>query len=98
MARITIINNRDERPEILDALHVAADVLGVDTCWYYRGDFHFRLLDEWTVSITPETAGRLSVETWEALSRRDRKWARSDDRNRIAYLVRDALETALQPA
>lgn len=91
-------NNNDTPPVTLDALRVAADVLGVDCCWYYRGDFHFRLRDEWTVSITPETAGRLRVETWAALRRRDRKWAKSDDHNRIAYLVRDALDTALQPA
>jgi hypothetical protein len=98
MARLTVHNNNAPQGVILDALHVAADVLGVDVCWYYCGGFHFRLTDSWTVSITPETAGRLRVETWCRLRRRDRKWARSDDRHRIAYLVREALDTAFQPA
>lgn len=95
---LTVVNSPDFAAEIHDALVVAADALGVDICWYYRGDFHFVLSDEWTVSLTPESAGRLSVETWQALRLRDRKWARSGDCKRIRALVRVALETALDPA
>jgi hypothetical protein len=95
---LTILNNPDGSAEILTALEVAADALGVDICWYYRGDFHFRLRDGWTVSITPETAERLRVETWIGLRRRDRKWARSGDCDRLRWLVRNAHEAALDPA
>jgi hypothetical protein len=98
MARLTVHNNDEPQGVIRDALYVAADVLGVDVCWFYCGGFHFRLTDSWTVSITPETAGRLRVETWWWLRPRDRKWAKSDDRNRVAYLVREALDAAFQPA
>lgn len=95
---VTIINNSDASAEIRDALEVAADTLGVDICWYYRGDFHFSLPGEWTVSLTPESAGRLVVETWHGLRVRDRKWARSGDSKRIRALVRVAHEIALDPA
>jgi hypothetical protein len=41
---LRIINKPHADREILTALHVAADELEVTLCWYYRGDFHFRLL------------------------------------------------------
>lgn len=95
---VTILNNPDDGAEILTALEVAADVLGVDVCWYYRGDFHFQLRDDWTVSITPESAGRLQVQTWNGLRGRDRTWTRLGDDKRLRWLIRSALETALDPA
>jgi hypothetical protein len=94
---VTIHNNADASAEILALLQVAADALGVDVCWYYCGDFHFRLEGEWTVSLTPESAGRLCVETWFALRLRDRRWSRSSDCRRVRELVRAARENALDP-
>lgn len=94
---VTILSHNSPGAEIRAALDVAADVLGVDVCWLYRGDFHFRLSDEWTVSLAPETAGRLRVGTWRCLVSRDRKWVRIGDSSRLADLLRDARETALQP-
>ena len=95
---VTILDNHRPSAEIWAALNVAADVLGVDVCWLYRGDFHFRLSGDWTVSLTPESAGRLRIGTWQSLAERDRKWVRSRDSSRVAALVRDARETARQPA
>lgn len=92
---VTIVNNADASAEIRDALEIAADELGVDICWYFCGDFHFRLPGAWTVSLTPESAGRLAVETWHGLRLSDRKWVRSGDCKRIRALVRAARETAL---
>jgi hypothetical protein len=80
------------------SLLIVARVLGVDSCWFLDGDFHFRLAGDWTVSIRPESANRLRVETWHALRRRDTKWVASTDVKRLVRLVRDARETALQPA
>jgi hypothetical protein len=94
---LTIRNSPDFDVRIRDALEVAADVLGVDICWYYCGDFHFRLAGDWTVSITPETADRICVETWFELRLRDRTWTGSSDSNRLRELVRSARETAFDP-
>lgn len=98
MTDLTVLSNHEPREELLDALDVAADVLGADICWFYRGGFHFRVSGDWTVSITPETAGRLRVETWHLLRRSDRRWVMSDDSNRLRELVRDALDTFCAPA
>lgn len=98
MADVRVLNNRSPDPKIRYALTVTADILGVDTCWYYGGSFHFRLPSDWTVSLTPESAGRVCVQTWFRLRCRDTKWSRCDDRNRLAYLIREALSTAMQPA
>jgi hypothetical protein len=98
VTNLTILSYREPDRVIRDALEVAADALGADICWYYRGGFHFKLAGEWTVSISPETAGRLRVETWWMLLPRDRKWVEASDSNRLARLVREAQSTALQPA
>jgi hypothetical protein len=90
MTNLTVLSKHEPRREIGDALGVAADVLGVDVCWFYRGGFHFRLYGDWTVSITPETAGRLRVETWCLLRLRDTRWCRSGDPERLADLVKEA--------
>jgi hypothetical protein len=95
---LTIRNGPDFDVRIRDTLEVIADALEVDICWYYCGDFHFLLADGWTVSITPESADRICVETWFELRLRDRTWARSTDYNRLRALVLEAHATALDPA
>lgn len=88
MTDLTVLSNHEPREELLDALNVAADVLGTGVCWYYRGAFHFRVTADHTISLTPETAGRLRVETWHLLRLRDRKWVTAGDSNRLRDLVR----------
>jgi hypothetical protein len=96
---VTIRNSPGMAATIRDALEVIGDALGVDICWYYCGDFHFQLAGGWSVSITPESAERLCVETWFELRLRDRKWARSGDFNRLRALVLAArYEAVLDPA
>jgi len=90
MTNLTVLSKHVPRSEIRDALDVAADVLGVDVCWFYRGGFHFRLYGDWTVSITPETAGRLRIETWSLLRLRDTRWCGAGDETRLAQLVKEA--------
>lgn len=95
---LTIRDSPDFDVVIRDTLEAVADILAVDMCWYYCGDFHFRLDDGWTVSITPESADRICVETWFELRLRDRTWARLSDYNRLRALVLEAHATALDPA
>lgn len=95
---MTALSNQEPGREVHAALTAVAAVLGVDMCWLYRGDFHFCLGADWTVSLSPETAGRLRVETWYRLRGRDRRWVRIGDHDRLVELVRDARETAYQPA
>lgn len=92
MTDLTVLSKHEPRQELLDSLRVAADVLRVDVCWFYRGGFHFRVTGDWTVSLTPETAGRLRIETWHLLRLRDKKWAMSGDSNRLRDLVRQSAD------
>lgn len=98
MRSLTVLSKQEPAEELWDALQVVSDVLDVSICWYFRGGFHFRLHGDWTVSVTPETAGRIRVETWSLLRLRDRKWAKVDDARRLTHLVLSASDTALQPA
>lgn len=94
---LTIRDIPDFEPEIRDILEVVADILDVDMCWYYCGGFHFRLAGGWTVSITPESANRICIETWAELRPRDRTWTTRGDYNRLRALILAARETALDP-
>lgn len=84
--------------EMLTALRFVADFLGVDRCWYHNGRFHFRVAVDRTVAITPESARRLRVETCWRTVPRGRTWTRIEDRDRLAELVRGAVDEMLATA
>jgi hypothetical protein len=92
MTSLTALSKHEPKHELVDALDVAADVLGVDVCWFYRGGFHFRVTSTDTISLTPETAGRIRIETWHLLRPRGKTWTMSGDSNRLRELIRAAVE------
>lgn len=72
-----------------------ANILNVERCWYFGGAFHFMLDDEHSIAVRPDSAGRVRFEGCRRGQIRATKWARSDDGDRIAALVRDARDEAL---
>lgn len=84
--------------EILTALQAVADALDVSLCWYYRRAFHFVVDVDWTVAITPESAGRLRIETCRRTVPHGRTWTRATDHARLKQLVRDAVDEVLTTA
>lgn len=76
--------------ELGDALRFVGGLLGEKVCWFYRGSFHFTVNGDYTVSITPESAGRLRVSSCFLTIPRDTKWTTATDRARLALLVREA--------
>lgn len=94
-----VIGNHDATDDTLDLLRFVADIVAVNCCWYYRGSYHFAINDRWTVAITPQSAQRFRVQTCHLTLPHGRTyWARAADRNRLASLVRDAIDTVSQPA
>lgn len=78
----------------LDVLRYVGNLLGQDVCWFLRGAFHFKLGNEWTVAISPESAGRFRVDTCHLTAARATKWCRAADRSRLESLIREAADTS----
>jgi len=78
----------------LDVLRYVGNLLGQDVCWFLRGAFHFKLGNEWTVALSPESAGRFRVDTCHLTASRATKWCRATDRSRLDLLIREAADSA----
>lgn len=87
-----VIGGPPATSETLYVLRYAADLLDVTTCWYYLGAYHFRLGQTWSVAITPESAGRLRVDTCRLTISRDTRWCRCCDLRRLRNLILDAAD------
>lgn len=77
---------------VFTTLKFIGDTLGISICWYHRGSFHFKVGIDWTVSVTPDSAGRYRVDTCHLTVPVDTKWVAAHDRARLARLVQDAAE------
>lgn len=94
---LRIVNKRHTEPVMLDLLRAVGDALGLDVCWYWCGAFHFKIDARQTVSIRPESAGRVRIETWDGVHRHATTlWARNNDSTRaatVALTLRSQLAT-----
>jgi hypothetical protein len=73
----------------LGTLERIGDLLGLSICWVWRRGYYFALGDGWTISITPESAGRFRVELSQFLVPRSTLWALAADEDRLAGVVLD---------
>lgn len=74
-------------------LHVAR--LLEPVTWLYDGGYHFRLpVDGWTVSFSPDSAGRVRVEACRGTVPVSTVWVALDDRDRLTAIVEDLREQA----
>lgn len=71
--------------------HIAA-LLADDRCWFYGDAFHLPVDGEGsvTLAVSPDSAGRIRIDTCVEGVRRATKWARIDDHARLAAIVREA--------
>jgi hypothetical protein len=72
-------------------IHIA-HLLADDRCWFYDGAFHLPLDAQGsaTLAVSPDSAGRIRIDTCAEGVRRATKWARTDDHARLATIVREA--------
>ena len=99
--RLCLTDTRDsgaDRPDLaatLGALDVVAAALDADVCWLYRGGYHFRLpLDDWTLALTPESAGRFRIEACHRTLPRSTVWVLAHDVARLAHVAREIADEA----
>lgn len=75
-------------PDLLDALDVAADVLGLRVCYRHLDRYHFSLGAGRSIALSSESAGRFRVEVCRLCRPVHTMWAFSHDLDRLAGLVR----------
>jgi hypothetical protein len=74
-----------------DTLLDIANALGVDRCTFYRSAFHFDLGNgDWTVAVTPDSVGRVRLETCHFGEIVSTRWCRGGDTHRIMDMVRES--------
>lgn len=74
---------------IESTLRHVAGLLDVDRCFLYRRSYHFSLGEGWSISITPESAGRFRVDACKWSRPVLRYWTLAQDEDRLAGLVLD---------
>lgn len=78
----------DERT--LGALQAISDEMGEDTCWLYRGAYHFQLsLPGWTLALTPENGDRFRISACLNTAPRSTVWVLAHDDARLAAVARE---------
>lgn len=74
-------------PQVFDALRVAGRTLKREWTYLYRGAYHFTLADDWSIGVTPESAGRLRIELWRGSQNQCTLWSQALDHPRLEELV-----------
>jgi hypothetical protein len=72
---------------VFNALRGAADALGQNFAYGLDGTFHFSLGDGWSISVCPESAGRLRLQACRWTSPVATLWTAAEDIARLKSLV-----------
>lgn len=76
-----------------EALYVHAvrvgEAMGREYAYAFRGAYHFRLDDGWTIAISTEDAGRIRVDACRWTRPVTTLWSLADDPERVVSLVLD---------
>lgn len=71
-------------------LDIAA-LLGTHRCTFYRSAFHFDLGNgDWTLAVTPDSVGRVRIETCHFGRCVATRWCAQGDGSRIAVMVAES--------
>lgn len=83
-----------------DILRLVGDALGQRWAYFWRGAHHFKLDAEgdWTVSVRPDSAGRVRIETCHLARVRATKWSLEGDSGRIVEAALEARDELLAEA
>lgn len=69
------------------AVRTVSRHLGTAVAWYHRGRFHFIVGDDWTVALSPDSAGRLRVDGCHLTVPRATRWVAATDLGRLTEVV-----------
>lgn len=70
-------------------VHQVGALLERDVAWIYGRRYHLVLEGEWTIAVSPDTAGRVRVETCHYTRPLVARWVRAHDHDRLASVVRE---------
>jgi hypothetical protein len=76
--------------QTIDALRAAGAVLGTSVAYHLDGRFHFELAGDWSLALSPETAGRFRLDVCHLARPVASLWCLTRDRERLERLVLSA--------
>lgn len=69
--------------DLFDALRAVARTLGREWAFLHEGTYHFTLGDDWSIGVTPESAGRLRLDAWRGGRNQCTVWTQATDHDRL---------------
>ena len=76
-----------DTPTIFRALRGAADALKQNFAYSHDGTYHFALGEGWTISVSPESAGRLRLQACRWVTPVATLWTAATDIDRLQSAV-----------
>lgn len=76
--------------EIVEALRLVGATLDAGAAYWLDGRFHFTLDGDWTLAISPDSAGRFRLDCCHLSRPCASLWVLARDRTRLERLVRSA--------
>lgn len=73
--------------QTIAALRVVGRALGATCAYAYDGAFWFEVSDVWSLTISPDSAGRFRVDACYGRTRVSSLWCRAGDHRRLAELA-----------
>lgn len=83
----TLTDTKPTKAQTYTAAVAVADALEQRIAFVYRGAFHFRLGDGWTLALSSEDAGRFRLDACRWTDPVSTLWALSDGHERLAALA-----------
>lgn len=81
--------------QMIVALKAVGGALGIERADYcFEGRFRLALAGDWSLVLSPESAGRIRVDACHSGRIRATMWTRSDDLARLTALARSAQSEA----
>lgn len=87
MDSLRIFGRQPETQEVADGLMVAAEALEKDVCYALDGRYHFLVEGPWSIAVSPDSAGRLRLESCRLSIPRGVMWVLADRPDRLGSVV-----------
>lgn len=88
MAEVLIRGAQPPTTELVDAIYLAAETLGIWECYAHAGRYHFVLGAGWSLAVSADSVERIRIETCRLTRPVDTMWTTARRQDRLAGLIK----------